>query len=83
MTDGTVATRLVLPDGTDLAFQDYFVRRRHSVAVSGVHFDGDGAVPAPGVLAAIDAGDDGGRRAVQPARVDRAAAVAAGDRGAR
>ena len=40
----------------EVAFQDYFVRRRHAVEVTGVRFDGaEAATPAPGVLAAIEA----------------------------
>jgi LPPG:FO 2-phospho-L-lactate transferase len=56
MTEDEVATRFTLADGTgDIGFQEYFVGRRHSVAVSGVHFDGiEDATPAPGVLAAIE-----------------------------
>lgn len=41
-----------------LDFQDYFVRRRHSVTVSEVRFDGvTDARPAPGVLDAISVSD--------------------------
>lgn len=45
------------PDG-EVSFQDYFVRRRHAVAVEAVRFAGaDDARPAPGVLDALaDAG---------------------------
>ena len=40
----------------EIAFQDYFVRRRHAVEVTGVRFDGaESASPAPGVLAALEA----------------------------
>jgi LPPG:FO 2-phospho-L-lactate transferase len=61
MSDDPVRTRLTLaepgggsPAGTEIAFQHYFVRLGHSVAVSAVRFDGaDGARPAPGVLDAI------------------------------
>lgn len=53
MTDSTVATRLLLPDGSDLAFQDYFVRLRHDVEVSGVCIDVGAAQPTAGVTAAI------------------------------
>jgi LPPG:FO 2-phospho-L-lactate transferase len=58
-TDDRVRTMLTLAeDGTEVAFQDYFVRRRHDVAVSAVRFDGaDAARPAPGVLAALEAAD--------------------------
>lgn len=52
MTDDVVQTRVTLAEtGEEIGFQDYFVARRHSVAVSAVRFDGvDGAVPAPDVL---------------------------------
>jgi LPPG:FO 2-phospho-L-lactate transferase len=53
MSDDPVATMLAVPDGTEIAFQDYFVRQHHSVAVSGVRFAHDGARPGPGVLDAI------------------------------
>jgi LPPG:FO 2-phospho-L-lactate transferase len=56
MSDDPVRTRLVLADsGREVAFQEYFVRLRHDVAVSAVRFDGaELATPSPGVLAAID-----------------------------
>jgi LPPG:FO 2-phospho-L-lactate transferase len=54
MSDDPVRTRIQLADGPEIAFQDYFVRLRHAVAVSGVRFDGAGAArPAPGVIEAI------------------------------
>jgi LPPG:FO 2-phospho-L-lactate transferase len=53
MTDGTVATVLVLPDGTELAFQDYFVRLQHGVAVAGVRIATNGAQATDAALAAI------------------------------
>ena len=53
MTDGTVATRLVLPDGSDLSFQDYFVRLQHGVNVAAVTIDVGAAVPTEHVVAAI------------------------------
>jgi LPPG:FO 2-phospho-L-lactate transferase len=57
MTDDRVETRLVV-DGTEIGFQDYFVGRRHAVAVEAVHFAGaDHAKPAPGVLDAIAEAD--------------------------
>jgi LPPG:FO 2-phospho-L-lactate transferase len=53
MTETPVRTRLVV-GGDELDFQDYFVRRRHSVAVSSVRFEGaSDSVPGPGVLAAL------------------------------
>jgi LPPG:FO 2-phospho-L-lactate transferase len=55
MTDDRVATIIQTPGG-DLAFQDYFVRRKQKDEVIGVRFDGiDRATPTPEVLAAIDA----------------------------
>ena len=49
-TDDRLRTMLTLADsGEEVAFQDYFVRRRHDVAVSAVRFAGaEGAEPAPG-----------------------------------
>lgn len=44
------------PGETEIEFQDYFVRRRHAVAVRSVRFDGAASArPAPGVLEAIEA----------------------------
>jgi len=59
MTDEPVRTWLRLAsDEREIAFQDYFVRLRHSVAVTGVRIDGaEKAAPAPGVLEAIDDAD--------------------------
>jgi LPPG:FO 2-phospho-L-lactate transferase len=52
-SDDRIATQ-VESEGTWLDFQDYFVRRRHAVAVSRVRFGGiEEARPAPGVLAAL------------------------------
>jgi LPPG:FO 2-phospho-L-lactate transferase len=59
MSDDPVRTRVSLaepPAGEDaeVAFQDYFVRLRHDVAVASLRFDGaEIARPAPGVLDAI------------------------------
>jgi LPPG:FO 2-phospho-L-lactate transferase len=61
VTDDPLRTRLTLaepsalgPAGTEVAFQDYFVRLHHGVAVSAVRFDGAAsAAPAPGVLEAL------------------------------
>jgi LPPG:FO 2-phospho-L-lactate transferase len=53
MTDGTVSTMLIQPDGTELAFQDYFVRLRHGVEVAGVRIEIGTAQPSAEVLAAI------------------------------
>ena len=55
MTDGDVATVVELATGEAVAFQDYFVRLHHAVAVSGVRFGGADAVrPTPEVLDALD-----------------------------
>lgn len=62
MSDDPVRTRLALaatgggPPGQEIVFQDYFVRRRHSVAVGSIRFAGAArARPSPGVLEAIAA----------------------------
>ncbi|GAB2471531.1 2-phospho-L-lactate transferase [Xylanimonas ulmi] len=53
VTDDRVATLVDTPSGR-LAFQEYFVRRRHADAVLSVEFEGiDAARPAPGVLDAV------------------------------
>ena len=58
MTDGRVETRMTVAGEGEIGFQDYFVARRHAVAVTGVRFAGaDRARPAPGVLEAISAAD--------------------------
>lgn len=63
VTDDPVRTRLTLADadgspGEEVAFQDYFVARRHEVPVASVRFAGaETASPAPGVLAALAAAD--------------------------
>jgi LPPG:FO 2-phospho-L-lactate transferase len=61
VTDDPLRTRVTLaeettlgPAGTEVGFQDYFVRLRHEVAVRGVRFEGaDAARPAPGVMEAL------------------------------
>lgn len=55
MSDQRVSTMVALRDeGIEIAFQEYFVQRRHSVAVSGVRFDGaDTARPTAAVVAAL------------------------------
>jgi LPPG:FO 2-phospho-L-lactate transferase len=66
VTDDPLRTRLTLatptelgPAGTEVAFQDYFVRLRHDVAVRAVRFDGaEEARPAPDVLPSIAAADN-------------------------
>lgn len=58
VTDDPLRTKLRLADGPDAGelvdFQDYFVARRHDVAISEVVFEGaDEAQPAPGVIDTI------------------------------
>jgi LPPG:FO 2-phospho-L-lactate transferase len=61
VTDDALRTRVTLaesspfgPAGTEVGFQDYFVRLRHDVPVRGVRFEGaDAARPAPGVMEAL------------------------------
>lgn len=57
-TEDRLRTMMTLADGdeagTEISFQEYFVHRRHDVAVRGLRFDGaDRAAPGPGVLDAI------------------------------
>jgi LPPG:FO 2-phospho-L-lactate transferase len=55
MTDRPVRTVLSVPGEGDLAFQEYFVGRRHDVPVEAVRFEGiEAATPAPGVLEALE-----------------------------
>lgn len=57
VTDDRLRTVIETAQG-DLSFQEYFVGRRHSVAITGVRFEGaETAAPAPGVLEAIDDAD--------------------------
>jgi LPPG:FO 2-phospho-L-lactate transferase len=54
VTDDRLETRMDVEDEGEIGFQEYFVRRRHSVAVRGVRFACAGtATPAPGVLEAL------------------------------
>ena len=61
VTDDPLRTRITLaeetslgPPGTEVGFQDYFVRLRHDVTVSGVRFEGAAAArPAPGVMESL------------------------------
>jgi len=59
ITDARFRTMVTLasgPDaGTEISFQDYFVRLRHDVPVRAVRFDHDDARPTPAALDAIDA----------------------------
>jgi LPPG:FO 2-phospho-L-lactate transferase len=59
MSDERVETRVVIAgEGVEIGFQEYFVGRRHEVAVSAVHFRGvETASASPGVLDAIAAAD--------------------------
>ena len=55
VSDQPIETRVTLAEGTEIGFQEYFVRLAHDVAISGVRFAGAcDAHPAPGVLEAID-----------------------------
>jgi LPPG:FO 2-phospho-L-lactate transferase len=55
VTDDPLRTRLQLVDGPEVGFQEYFVHRKHDVAVESVRFEGaEQAKPAPGVLEAVD-----------------------------
>jgi LPPG:FO 2-phospho-L-lactate transferase len=55
VTDDPLRTRLQLVDGPEVGFQEYFVHRKHDVAVEGVRFEGaEQARPAPGVVEALD-----------------------------
>lgn len=57
-TDDRMRTRIRTGDGEWLAFQEYFVLRRHRDEVTEVVFDGAAAArPAPGVVEAIAASD--------------------------
>jgi LPPG:FO 2-phospho-L-lactate transferase len=55
MSDEPIRTMVAVAGEGEIGFQDYFVGRRHSVAITGVRFAGaDTARPAPGLLAALD-----------------------------
>ena len=55
VSNDTIETRVELLDGTETGFQEYFVRLSHDVAIRAVRFAGvESALPAPGVLEAID-----------------------------
>jgi LPPG:FO 2-phospho-L-lactate transferase len=58
MSNDPVRTRLRLRAGEEVAFQDYFVKMRHSVPVEAVRFAGaESCEPAPGVLPALAAAE--------------------------
>ncbi len=56
MADEPFATVVSTVDHGDVAFQDYFVRLRHAVPVTGVRFDGT-TTAAPGVLERLRVAD--------------------------
>jgi LPPG:FO 2-phospho-L-lactate transferase len=58
MSDQPVETRVTVSGEGEIGFQEYFVARRHAVAVESVRFAGaDQAAPAPGVLDAVETAD--------------------------
>ncbi len=58
VTEGALRTMVTVADEGEIGFQEYFVRRRHDVAVTSVRFDGsESCEPAPGVLDAIAEAD--------------------------
>jgi LPPG:FO 2-phospho-L-lactate transferase len=58
VTDQSLATRVGVPGEGELAFQDWFVGRRHDTEVESVHFAGaEAASAAPGVIEAIESAD--------------------------
>ncbi len=58
MSNDRVRTRLTTVDGEEIDFQEYFVHRRHSVAVRSIRFAGaESAAPAPGVVEVLERAD--------------------------
>ena len=58
VTDDRLRTMITTVDEGEIGFQEYFVRRRHDVAVTAVRFDGAAdSRPAPGIMEAL-AGSD-------------------------
>jgi LPPG:FO 2-phospho-L-lactate transferase len=58
VTEDPLRTMVTVVDEGEIAFQEYFVRRRHDVAVTSVRFEGAGSArPGPGVLDAIETAD--------------------------
>lgn len=58
MTDDAVPTKIVTAEGTELEFQEYFVREQQEPQVAEVAFEGAGtATPSPGTVAAIEEAD--------------------------
>jgi LPPG:FO 2-phospho-L-lactate transferase len=58
VTDDPLETRVTVADEGEVGFQEYFVQRRHAVAVTSVRIAGaDDARPAPGVVEALETAD--------------------------
>jgi LPPG:FO 2-phospho-L-lactate transferase len=58
VTDDRLRTRVQLATGEWVAFQEYFVKLRHAVAVRALRFEGrEDAAAGPGVLAAVAEAD--------------------------
>lgn len=58
MSEDPVATKVQISDGTELDFQDYFVKRRHADAVQAVRFVGiENARASSGVLQGLSEAD--------------------------
>ena len=58
VTNDRIETRVTTPDEGEIGFQEYFVRRRHDVAVTAMRVVGaDTAAAAPGVVDAIETAD--------------------------
>lgn len=56
VTNDRIETRVTTVDEGEIGFQDYFVRRRHDVAVTAVRVAGaDDAEPVPGLIEALQA----------------------------
>ncbi len=54
VTNDRIETRVATVDEGEIGFQDYFVRRRHDVAVTDIRVAGsDRAQPAPGIIDAL------------------------------
>ncbi len=47
MSDERLSTMVTIADGSEISFQDYFVRLRHGVPVSSIRFDGDAGLSEP------------------------------------
>jgi len=58
VTDDRVSTMVTMVDGSEISFQEYFVRLGHDVEISAVRFDGvDSARPTSEVMHAITSAD--------------------------